>query len=163
MPGSQAVVWRDDHYLATGTQKGSGTTITDRGKDFKSCGVRPGLAVKNCSTASLGVLMTETLQDILTEDGQQIITQLAQGVVYGHVVSVTEDTVVTDIPFYVNNVYEIFKTATYNSKISTHHEDRRAGHKITDPSQTYHGVLIEDVDLDENNKNAWGPSQPWRD
>ncbi len=134
MPGANARVWRDDEYLATGTQKGSGTTITDRGKDFRSCGVYPGLAVLN-TTASTS----------------------------GHVVSVTEDTVVTDIAFAAGATYEIYKTATYDGKIETHFEDKRAGHKVVEKAETDNGVLIEDVDLDENEKNVFGTGQPWRD
>jgi hypothetical protein len=134
MPGAQAVVWRDTYALATGTQKGSGTTITDRGKDFKSCGVRAGLAVKN-TTASTS----------------------------GHVVSVTEDQIVTDIAFAAGATYEIYKTTTYDSKLATHYEDKRAGRKVVNPDQTENGVLIEDLDLDEHDKNVFGPGQPWKD
>jgi len=131
MPGAQAETWRDTGYLATGTQKGSGTTITDRGKDFKSCGIRAGLAVKNTTA-----------------------------VTSGHVVSVTEDTVVTDIAFANGATYQIFKTATYNSKLATLYVDRRSAHKVTDPSQTEKGILVEDVDVDEYESHVFGPGQP---
>jgi len=133
MPGAQAETWRDTDYLATGTQKGSGTTITDRGKDFRSCGIYPGLSVLNT-----------------TEDTD------------GHVVSVTEDTVVTDITFNNGDTYEIYKTATYNSKLTTFYIDRRAGRKVNDPNQTRAGILVEDEDLDEHNRHVFGPGQPER-
>jgi hypothetical protein len=128
-----AEVWRDTAYLATGTQKGSGTTITDRGRDFKSCGVFEGLAVKNTTAGTSG-----------------------------HVVSATEDVVVTDISFANGETYEIYKTATYNTKLATIYVDRRAGRKVTDPSQTVNGILVEDDDLDREDRNAWGPGQPER-
>ena len=134
MPGAQAEIWRDTEYLAHGTQKGSGTTITDWGKDFKSCGVYAGLVVKNITAGTSG-----------------------------HVVSVTEDTVVTDIAFAAGATYEVYKTATYNSKISISYVDRRAGRKVNDPSQTINGILVEDEDLDQHNRHIFGPGQPWRD
>lgn len=159
MPGAQAEVWRDgmadtsitwegnshthqtDDFLITGTHKGgTSTTISDRGKDFKSCGVIDGLAVKNTTDSTTGSVgsTVPALSDI------------------------TEDTVVTDITFHVGDVYKIYKTATYNSKIATIYIDRRAGKKVTDPSQTINGILLEDEDLDEHTKQVFGPGQPER-
>ncbi len=156
MPGAITEVWRDgmadtsitwegsshthqtDDFLITGTHKGgTSTTISDRGKDFKSCGVYAGLAVKNTTDSTTGTVSSA-------------------------VFSVTEDTVVTDITFHVGDVYKIYKTATYNSKIATIYLDRRAGRKVTDPSQTVDGILVEDEDLDEHTKNVFGPGQPIR-
>lgn len=121
-------------FLATGTQKGSGTTITDRGKDFKSCGVFASLAVANITGSTSGL-----------------------------VVSATEDEVVTNITFNSGDTYEIYKTTATGTKLTTFYVDRRSGRKVTDPSQTEDGILTEDVDLDEHEKNVWGPGQPWRD
>ena len=132
MPGAQTSTWRDTEYLVTGTQKGFvGGTITDRGKDFKSCGVAVGLAVKNVNQSTSGL-----------------------------VTSVTEDTVGTDISFATGETYQIFKTTAYNTKIETHYEDKRAGHKVTNTSQTEKGVLVEDIDMDEYESNVFGPGQP---
>jgi len=134
MPGAVAETYRDTDYLATGTHKGStGVTINDAGKDFKSCGVYPGLAVKNITDSTSG-----------------------------HVVSVTEDAVVTDITFHNTDTYEIYMTTTYDSKKATVWIDRRAGHKVTHPREVKNGILVDDVDLDENDINVWGPSQPER-
>jgi len=134
MSGGVAVVHRDTDYLSTGTQKGSGTTITDSGRDFKSCGVVAGLAVKN-DTASTS----------------------------GHVVSVTENTVTTDIAFDSGATYRIFKTTTYNSVISRHYTDRRYGDKVTKKTELINGIKPEDRDYDEDRNKVFGPSQPWRD
>jgi len=134
MSGGIAVTHRDTDYLATGTQKGSGTTISDFGKDFKSCGVYAGLAVKN-DTA----------------------------VTSGHVVSVTENTVVTDISFNTGATYRIFKTTTYDSVISKHYTDRRYGDKVTFKQELIEGIKPKDRDYDEDRKHVFGPGQPWRD
>jgi len=131
MAGGVAVIHRDTDYLATGTQKGSGVTITDSGKDFLSCGVYAGLAVKN-DTA----------------------------VTSGHVVSVTEDTVITDISFANGATYRIFKTATYDSVISKHYTDRRYGDKVTKRNELINGIKPDERDWDEDQRNVFGPNQP---
>lgn len=157
MPNAKAEIWRDGmadtsitwdgtththqttDFLFAGTHKGStSTTITDRGKDFKSCGVIDGLAVKNTTDSTTGSVgsATPVLSDI------------------------TEDTVVTDITFHNGDTYKIYKTATYDSKIATIYVDKRAGRKVTDPSQTVSGILIEDQDLDEEERHIFGPGQP---
>jgi len=133
MSGGIAVTHRDTDYLATGTQKGSGTTITDQGKDFKSCGVYAGLAVYN-DTASTS----------------------------GHVVSCAENAVVTDIAFNAGATYRIFKTDTYDSVISKHYTDRRYGDKVTFKQELVNGIKPKDMDYDENHKNVFAPGQPER-
>ena len=163
MAGARAVTWRDTEYLATGTHKGgASTTITDWGKDFRSCGVRAGLALRNPTTTSSVLLTSDTGLPILNESGDPIYVQTANVITYGHVVSVTEDTVVTDISFKNGDTYEIFKTTTYNSKLATHYEDKRAGHKVVDKDEVEQGILIEDLDLDEYTTKVFGPGQPWR-
>ncbi len=159
MPGAKSEIWRDGmadtsitwdrtshthhtrDFLVAGTQKGTGTTITDPGKDFKSCGVYPGLAVKNITDSTSGHVVSST----------------------PYVCSVTENTVVTDITFHVTDVYEIYKTTTFNSKLTTFYVDRRAGRKVNLPSETIDGILVDDQDLDEDNRNVFGPGQPERD
>ncbi len=165
MPGAQSEIWRDIEYLATGTQKGSGTTITDRGKDFRSCGVRPGLAIKNITNNPGSLITTEDGLALMTEDGKFLVTEafVSNTITTGLIISVTEDEVVTNIPFYKGDTYEIFKTSVYNSKLATIYVDRRAGRKVNDPSQTVNGILIEDQDLDEHTRHIFGPGQPWRD
>jgi len=133
MAGGVAVVHRDTDYLSTGTQKGSGTTITDAGKDFKSCGVYAGLAVKN-DTASTS----------------------------GHVVSVTENTVTTDIAFATGATYRIFKTTDYDSLISKHFTDRRFGDKVTNKAELINGIKPNDRDYDEEMRHVFAPGQPER-
>lgn len=136
MPGFTTKVHRDTDYLVTGTQKGAtGTTVIDTGKDFKSCGVVAGLALKNDTAGTTGTVSS----------------------------GVTENSFVSSITIANGATYRIFKTTSYNSKISTHYEDRRAGHKVTEKSQlSDRGYLPEDVDVDESNTHAWGPGEPWR-
>src|SRR4030042_4140220 len=134
MPNARAEVWKDDDHLATGTHKGgTSTTITDRGKDFKSCGVYAGLAIKNTTDSTTG-----------------------------SVTSATEDEIVTNITFHNGDTYKVYCTSTYDSKIATFYIDRRAGHKVTHPDQLIDGVLAEDVDVDEHDKHVFGPWQPSR-
>jgi hypothetical protein len=134
-------VHRDTEYLATGTHKGAASlTINDPGKDFKSCGVAVGLAVKNTTDGSAGL-----------------------------VTAVTENTVTCTLAggslntFTSGDTYEIYKTGTYNSKISSIYVDKRSGRKASSPSElTESGLFPEDVDLDENNEKVFGPHQPSR-
>lgn len=133
MSGGVQVVHRDTDYLCTGTQKGSGVTITDTGKDFKSCGVYAGLAVYNDTASTTG-----------------------------HVVSVTENAVVTDIAFNLGATYRIFKTDTYNSVISKHFTDRRYGDKVTHQEELVDGIKPRDRDYDETHRHVFGPGQPER-
>ena len=134
MSGGVQVVHRDTDYLCTGTQKGSGTTITDHGRDFKSCGVKAGLAVYNDTASTTG-----------------------------HVVSCTEDAVVTDVAFNLGATYRIFKTTTYNSVISKHFTDRRYGDKVTHQWELQDGLKQRDRDYDETHRHVFGPGQPWRE
>jgi hypothetical protein len=134
MSGGVQVAHRDTDYLCTGTQKGSGTTITDQGKDFKSCGVVKDLAVYNDTASTTG-----------------------------KVVSCTENTVVTNIAFNAGATYRIFKTDTYNSLISKHFTDRRYGDKVTHQWELQDGLKPRDRDYDETYRNTFGPGQPWRD
>jgi len=135
MTGGVVVVHRDTDYLSTGTHKGStSVTITDIGKDFKSCGVYAALAVYNDTDSTNGL-----------------------------VVSVTENTVTTDITFHNGDTYIIYKTGTYNSVISKHYTDRRFGDKVTKKTELIDGIKPKDRDWDEHRKNVFGPGQPMRD
>ena len=134
MAGGLAVLERDTDALIKGTQKGpTGTTIIDRGKDFKSCGAIVGLAVQNVTAGT-----------------------------FGHIVSVTsEDEIICDISFANGASCEIYHTATYNSVISKIYTDRRFGHKVTNPNELIDGIFPEDRDVDEDGRKAFGPGEPW--
>ncbi len=133
--------YRDSEALSTGTHKGaSSLTINDPGKDFKSCGVKVGLAVKNTTDASSGL-----------------------------VTAVTENTVTCTLSGGVANVfangdtYAIYKTATYNSTISSIFVDKRFGRRAVSRDElTANDLFPEDVDLDENGEKVFGPNQPTR-
>lgn len=130
-----AYVHKDDDHLAGGTHKGanSATTISDPGKHFSSCGVVAGLAVKNTTASTTGT-----------------------------VVSATEDAVVTNIAWTTGATYRIYKTTTYNSTISRSWVDRRSGRKAEKQSELVDDLFPEDIDLDENTDNVFGPFQPER-
>ena len=132
---------RDTDPLATGTHKGAASlTINDPGKDFDSCGVMVGLAVKNTTDVSAGL-----------------------------VTAVTEDTVTCTLAggslntFTNGDTYAIYKTATYNSLISSIYVDKRFGHRaVTRDELTENNLFPEDVDLDENGEKVFGKGQPQR-
>jgi len=129
--------------LATGTHKGSNNApvLSVPGADFKSCGIDP----------SVGQLV---LNDT---DGSE-----------GVVTAVTEDTVTctltggTDNDWDNGDTYIILKGATEDAVISTHWTDKRFGRKATNPDQLVDGLFPEDVDLDEEGDEIFGPGQPER-
>src|SRR4030043_1920009 len=108
MSGGTIEVHRDDSPFATGTHKrgGSSSTLIDPGADFLSCGVRTGVLLRNTTDGS------ECLITVVTED--QISGTLAGG---------------TDNDWDVGDVYEIYITSTYNSKISSNWTDKSRGWK----------------------------------
>lgn len=122
-----------------GTHKGtdSAAVLFDPGADFKSCGASVGSAIYNVTDGSDGLIT-----------------------------AVSENTVYCTLSGGVGNVwdygdtYSIYKTSAYNSVISRITVDKRAGHKVTQPSDLREGVLPEDVDLDENSEKVFGPGQP---
>ena len=137
MSGGVVVAQYDTDPLVEGTQanpSGGATIIPTSRQDFYSCGVREGLAVRNIT-----------------------------GGTSGNVVSVTEDQVVCDITFALGDEYEIYKTSTYNSRISRILTDRRSGRKTTNRAELVNGVFPEDVDLDEHDRHVFGPGQPWKE
>lgn len=124
----------DSDPLATGTHKGASAaaSIRDPGADFKSCGVRIGLAIYN-----------------ETQDTNGLVT------------AVTEDTVTDDTNTWDNgDTYAIYKTATKDSAISTIGTDRSRGWKSTNRADLDRGWRPEDVDLDRDEPNVFGPRQP---
>lgn len=134
------------HPLMVGTHKGAdeASVLSDPGADFKSCGVDP------------------------DEDVAQLVKNDTDGS-EGVVTAVTEDTVTCSLSggtnAYWNNgdTYIILKTATEDGVISTHWVDRRFGQKVVNPAQLNEdGVLPEDADLDQEDEEVWGPSQPER-
>ena len=134
MSGGVARVLRDSDPLVTGIQTGSGTSIVERGKDFKSTGASVGLAVRNITKGTAG-----------------------------HLTSVTEDQVTADISFDVNDIYEIYCTDTYNAVIGRWLQDRRFGHKTENRAELVDGLFPEDIDVDEHQRHVFGPGQPWQE
>lgn len=141
MSGGVAEIHKDTDPLVAKTFAGvsGGLTIREIGADFKSCGVYPGLAVRNVTDGSSG-----------------------------HVVSASEDIVVITLAGGILNTlsdgdeYEIYKTTTYNSTISTHYVDRRYGHKVTKSEELVDGIKKDELDIDEYERNVFSPGQPWK-
>ena len=131
----------DDEPLSEGTHGGAtGLTFFKQGADFKSCGVKAGLYVENTTDGSSGL-----------------------------VTAVTEETVTTTLSGGALNTwtsgdeFEIYKTATKDSRLSSIFVDKRFGHKASSRSElTGDNLFPEDVDLDEHNENVFGPGQPAR-
>lgn len=133
---------RDIYPLFESTHKGAsgGLTLRDPGACFKSCGALVGSAIYNETDASNGLIT------VVTED--EVTCTLAGG----------------SLNTWSNgDTYQIYATSAYNTKISSIQTDRRAGHKVTNKSDlTDEGYLPEDVDLDQDDKNVFGPGQPIR-
>jgi hypothetical protein len=135
------VTHRDTDYLFTGTHKGASGTLTlnDPGRDFRSSGAIVGLAIHNDTDSSTGLIT-----------------------------AVTEDTVTCTLSggsintWSVGDTYKIYKTAVYDSKISTHWTDKRYGRKAMRKSDLVNGLFPDDIDVDENTENIFGPGQPER-
>lgn len=142
MSGGVAEIHRDNDHIATGTHKGatSGTVLSDPGMDFRSCGIIDGVLVKNITDGSqaLSVTVTENSITTATLTGGSLNTWTA------------------------GDTYKVYATATYNSIISTVWTDKRHGRKATSPDQLVDGIFPEDVDLDEEDRHVFGPSQPQR-
>jgi hypothetical protein len=137
MGGGVASTLRDTDPLFTGTHKGAtGLTLYDAA-DFKSCGAAVGLAVQNVTDESFGE-----------------ITAVAEGSVTTTLTGGTLNTWTS------GDTYEIYRTDTYNSVISTHYEDRRYGHKVFNQDALVNGIKADEQDIDEHSRNVFGPGQP---
>lgn len=133
MSGGIAVVQYDTDPLIYGVHKGqTGLTIIQANKDFLSCGAFAGLAVQNTTT-----------------------------LLFGHVVSASETSVLTDITFHNGDGYSIYHTGIYNSVISKYYTDRRFAHKVTEKDELIDGLFPEDRDINEGGEKVFGEGQPW--
>ena len=131
--------------LFTGTHKGAdgGLVLRDDGKHFRSLGVDPDLDL---------VVYNDTDSS------------------YGTITAADEDTVTcasftggTNNTWTNGDEYSIYKTSTKDSFISKHYTDKRFGRKVTNPNElTPEGYLLDDVDLDEFDREVFGPNQPDR-
>lgn len=125
-------IHRDSEYLATGTHKrlAASSVLNDESSEFKSCGVVVGSLIKNTTDGSEGA--------ITSVSEHQIGVTLAGG---------------TNDYWSVGDTYEIYKTATYNSVISSIYTDRSRGWR-SDKETLDRGWKKEDVDEDRDNKHA---------
>ena len=116
----------------------SASTLNDPGADFKSCGASVGAAIYNDTDGSNALITAVTENTITT-------SALTGGSL--------------DV-WTSGDEYSIYVTATKGSKISQIYTDKRFGRKVTDKKQLIRGLLPEDIDLDENTENIFGPGQP---
>ena len=139
MSGAVAEIHRDSDHIATGTQKCRtwSLTLSNPGSQFLSIGIYPGQLIRNITDGSQGVIISMTDNTItvtLTGGSANVWTN--------------------------GDTYKIYATATYNSVISTIWTDKRHGHKANRPDQLEDGIFAEDRDLDEKDKNVFGPGEP---
>ena len=134
MAGGKVERHIDEDYLITGTHKaGTSTTLTDRKADFASCGVMDGLYIENTTQDESSLVATATEEEVTTDD---------------------------DVSWDNGDTYEIYKTGTKDSKISTQWVDMSRGWR-TDPKKMTDGWRNEDLDIDRNNPGrVFGPGQP---
>jgi len=132
----------DTDPLVSGTYIGANGSLSifKSDADFKSCGVLVGLAIRNITDGSEGVITAVTETDI--------IATLTGGI---------------HNSFYNLDEYEIYMTPVYNSLVSIIYTDRRYGHKVVNPSELENGIKSNELDLDENTRNVFGPGQPMSD
>lgn len=126
----------DDEPLATGTHDGAdgAAVLSCMGAMFRSLGVTPvlGQYVEN-ETQTTGGAVTASTDDTVTVDG------------------VTWDN---------GDTYNVYKTATKDSAISSTLTDVSRGWKA-DPDEMVDGWRPEDKDLDDHGKHrVFGPGQP---
>ena len=135
-----AQVHRDTDYLATGTHEGAtGVMILrKKGADFLSCGIAIGLAIYNDDDESNGLITAVTENTVTCTLAGGTLNYWSNG-----------------------DTYYIYKTAAYNTKLSTTYQCRRCGQKVTDKSElTDKGIHPECEDLDEYENHVFGPGQP---
>lgn len=135
----QVEVHKDDKPMFQGTHEGASATPTlfKNGADFKSCGASVGSVIYNNTDGSHGLItaVTETT----------VTATLLGG---------------TDNLWDYGDSFSIYATATKDSVISKIYTDKRHGHKATRRSELIDGLFPEDIDLDENGGNVFGPGQP---
>lgn len=121
-------VHKDNSPFAFGTHKrgNNSASLVDPKADFKSCGVMTGVLIKNTTDGSEGLITS-------VEEGEIGVT-LAGGV---------------NNYWDVDDEYEIYLTATYNSKISSIYVDRSRGWR-SDKETLDKGWKLEDVDRDKH-------------
>ena len=130
----------DDDYLATGTHRGAngGLVLRNDGSDFKSCGITVGVAIYNNTDSSNGLVT------VVTED--EVTCTLSGG---------------TNNTWTNGDTYYIYKTAALNTLISSLNVDRRFGRKVVRGDiLTEKGFFLDDVDLDQDVDEIFGPNQP---
>lgn len=133
MSGGVQFVHSDDEPLFTGTHDGTdgAAILQDLGALFKSLGVTVGVYVENASRST-----------------------------YGNVTAVADDTVtVSGVEWYSGDTYNIYKTATKGSTISTMMVDRSRGWQA-DPKELINGWFPEDVDEDLRHLSAGSDDAP---
>jgi len=128
---------RDDDYLVTGTHDGAdaATTIRNESIDFMVCGIVADQYIENTDTAETSLVATVTEHEITTDD---------------------------NLAFDNGETFEIYKTGTKDSFISSVWTDVSRGWKINKPDDVgSDGWRHEDRDWDDHGrKKVFGPGQP---
>lgn len=79
------------------------------------------------------------------------------------VISASETEVVTSIMWHAGDAFSIYKTSAKDSFISLINVDLRFSQKVTRQSELNElGLKPEDTDVDETERDVFGPGQPER-
>lgn len=153
----------DNDYIATGTHKGaSGTTLYDPGADFKSCGMYQGQYIENETQATFSAILDITESTITTSNDVSTYAVLGGDTYYtldGTAYVVAGSGGLEQITWNTGDTYKIYATTTRGSFISDMVTDLSRGWK-TMKKDMKDGWRYEDIDLDRNGENIFGPGQP---
>ena len=134
MGGGRTETHRDDEYLMSGAHDGAtSATLRNKNADFASCGAMAGLYIENTTQSTNSLIASASELEITTDDS---------------------------ISWDKDDVYEIYKTGTKNSFISSQIVDLSRGWR-TDPKDMDRGWKKEDIDIDRDKPGrVFGPGQP---
>lgn len=149
MSGGTQEVHRDSDPLFTGTHDGADGSYVLRsvGAMFKSLGVIPGLAIENETQSQIGTVISATDDTVTTSEAElpiQIPFVLGEA----------------EVIWNNGDIFNIYKTATKDSVISTNWVDVSKGWHA-EKEELVNGWFADDVDLDDHGKyDVFGPGQP---
>jgi len=144
----------DSNPFATGTHNLAGTTtgtLVNPGADFKSCGVQAGVLIKNTTTGEDGLITAVRENEI---DATGYLKDANDEIIY----DIDGDPLTVDLDWNYGDTYEIYLTSTENSIITSRYTDKRYGTRTKIPLDR--GLFEDDVDVDEYERNVFGPDQP---
>jgi hypothetical protein len=131
MPASEILY--DNLPIYAGKAEATGAVLRKQGADFRSCGVLPGVVCYNVTAGTHG-LITAVDENSVTATG---------------------------VTWTAGDTFSIYATAAKDAVLGQIYTDLRFGRKAekkVDLTET--GYFPEDVDLDETERDVFGPGQP---